>query len=65
MHQELSKSDFGENPSHLQRHLALVQLLESWREEDEKEDEQEQRDTWEQLKQALDQDRLSNRKLFP
>ena len=65
MFQELSKSNFEDNPSPLQRHLALVQLLKSWREEDEKEDEQEQRDTWEQLKQALDQDRLSNRKLFP
>ena len=61
MYQELSKSNFEDNPPHLQRHLALVQLLKSWREEDE----QEQRDTWEQLKQALDQDRLSNRKLFP
>ena len=65
MHQELSKSNFEDNPPHLQRHLALVQLLKSWSEEDEREDEQEQRDTWEQLKQALDQDRLSNRKLFP
>jgi len=50
---------------HTQKHLALVHLLKSWREEDEEENEQEQRDTWEQLKQALDEDRLSSRKLFP
>jgi hypothetical protein len=41
--------------------LALIQLLRSWREGDE----QEQRSTWEYLKQALDEDRLSERKLFP
>lgn len=28
-------------------------------------DEQEQRETWEFLRQALDEDRLSDRKLFP
>jgi hypothetical protein len=36
-------------------------LLQSWCNEDA----QEQRETWEFLKTALDQDRLSNRKLFP
>jgi len=44
-----------------QKNLALIQLLRSWREGDE----QEQRSTWEYLKQALDEDRLSERKLFP
>ncbi len=40
---------------------ALIQLLRSWREGDE----QEQHSTWEYLKQALDEDRLSERTLFP
>jgi hypothetical protein len=44
------------------RHEALVQLFRSW---DEEVDEQEQRETWEELKRALDEDRLSDRKLFP
>lgn len=37
-----------------------IKLLQSWREDDE----QEQKETWEYLKQALEQDRLSDRKLF-
>lgn len=41
------------------RKVAL-QLLRSWRNGNE----QEQRETWEELKQRLDDDRLSNRKLF-
>ena len=41
---------------------AAIALLRSWAEEG---DEQEQRDTWEYLKEALDEDRLSDRKLFP
>ena len=45
----------------LKKNRALIQLLRSWREGDE----QEQRSTWEYLKQALDEDRLSERKLFP
>jgi hypothetical protein len=40
---------------------AAIQLLQSWREADE----QEQQETWEYLKRALDEDRLSDRKLFP
>jgi hypothetical protein len=44
-----------------QKKAALVQLLKSWREGDE----QEQRETLEYLKKALDEDRLSDRKLFP
>lgn len=43
------------------RNQALIELLRSWREGDE----QEQKSTWEYLKQALDEDRLSDRKLFP
>lgn len=41
---------------------AALDLLRSWREEG---DEVEQRETWEFLKQSLDEDRLSNRPLFP
>ncbi len=44
-----------------QKNRALIQLLRSWREGDE----QEQKNTWEYLKQALDEDRSSERKLFP
>jgi hypothetical protein len=39
-------------------------LLQSWDVEESPEQE-EQRETWEYLKQALDGDRLSDRKLFP
>ena len=44
-----------------QKNFALAQLLRSRREGDERE----QRDTWKRLKRALDEDRLSDRKLFP
>jgi hypothetical protein len=40
-----------------------VSLLQSWNVEDQHE-QQEQRETWEYLKAALDEDRLSDRKLF-
>ncbi len=40
----------------------LLQLLESWAQDG---DAEEQRETWEFLKQALDEDRLSDRRLFP
>lgn len=43
---------------------AAIALLESWRDCSE-EEAQEQRETWEFLKKALDEDRLSYRKLFP
>ena len=39
-------------------------LLQSWNVEESSERE-EQRETWEYLKKALDEDRLSDRKLFP
>ncbi len=45
-----------------QRNDDLLRLLQSWRQD---EDEEEQRETWEFLKQALEQDRLSDRRLFP
>jgi hypothetical protein len=41
---------------------AAIDLLRSWREEG---DETDQRETWEFLKEALDDDRLSDRPLFP
>ena len=61
-----SKGDFEsnklpQNATQYQKNHSLVQLLRSWREGDE----QEQRSTWEYLKQALDEDRTSERKLFP
>ncbi len=40
---------------------SAIALLQSWCDEDA----QEQRETWTFLKTALDQDRLSDRKLFP
>jgi hypothetical protein len=39
----------------------LIRLLRSWREE---ENGDEQRETWEYLQHALDEDRLSYRRLF-
>ena len=48
----------------IQRNQAAIQLLESWCNVSE-EDAREQRETFEYLKRALDEDRLSNRKLFP
>lgn len=47
-----------------QRARDLIALLESWCSGDEA-DAEEQRETWEYLKRALDEDRLSDRKLFP
>ena len=45
---------------HLQKKRDLIQLLKSWREGDK----QEQHETLEYLKQALDENRFSDRKLF-
>lgn len=50
------------NPYGEQRKQALLQLLKSWLEEG---DEEEQKATWEALKQGLDEDRLPGQKLFP
>ncbi len=44
---------------------AAIRLLDSWGEPTTPEDEAEQRETWDYLKRALDEDRLSYRKLFP
>ena len=41
---------------------AAIHLLDTWIEEG---DEQEQKETWDYLQEALDEDRLSARKLFP
>jgi hypothetical protein len=62
----VSQSDIKDNELHQsaaqgQKNRALIQLLRSWREGDE----QEQHNTWEYLREALDEDRLSERKLFP
>ena len=45
----------------IKKREALIRLLQSWREGDE----QEQIETLKLLQQALDEDRLSDRKLFP
>ena len=45
-----------------QQHKALKELTRLWIEEGDK---QEQTETWEYLRQALDEDRFSNRPLFP
>ena len=58
---EIEKKEFPQSAAQSQKNRALIRLLRSWREGDE----QEQRSTWEYLKQALDEDRLSERKLFP
>ena len=47
-----------------EKNQAAIDLIRSWREVDE-EVRREQRETWELLKKALDEDRLSYRKHFP
>jgi hypothetical protein len=58
---EVEKNELRQSSAQSQKDRALIQLLRSWREGDE----EEQQDTWEYLRQALDEDRLSERKLFP
>jgi hypothetical protein len=58
---EIENKELPQSAAQSQKNRALIQLLRSWREGDE----QEQRSTWEYLKQVLDEDRLSERKLFP
>ena len=58
---EIENKELPQSAAQSQKNSALIQLPRSWREGDE----QEQRSTWEYLKQALDEDRLSERKLFP
>jgi hypothetical protein len=45
----------------IRRNQAAIELLRSWRDGDA----EEQRETWEYLRRALDEDRLSDRKFFP
>src|SRR5271165_2187600 len=58
---EIESKELSQSMAQFQKNQGLIQLLRSWREGDERE----QRSTWEYLKQALDEDRLSERKLFP
>jgi len=45
----------------IQRNKGAIELLRSWREDD---DEQEQKETAEYLEQVINEDRMSNRPLF-
>lgn len=58
---ETEGKELSQSTAQFQKNQGLIQLLRSWRTGDE----QEQRSTWEYLKQSLDEDRLSERKLFP
>ena len=58
---DVSKTEIDRSTEQLQKTNALIELLKSWREGDE----EEQRDTLEYLQRVLDEDRLSDRKLFP
>jgi len=48
-----------------EKNQALVRLVKSWYAEDAARDPHEVETEWEEFKQALDADRLSDRKLFP
>jgi hypothetical protein len=56
--------DFWEREQ-AERNQALIALIQSWCEEDAAEDPEKLQAEWDELKQALDEDRLSDRKLFP
>ncbi len=56
----LDEKPFELPPGNAEEAIALLRL---WRED--KSDEEEQRETWDYLKRVLDEDRLSDRKLFP
>ena len=60
----LNKDEASQSAAPSLKNQAAIELLRSWREDDEY-DEEEQKATWEFLKQALDEDRLSDRKFFP
>ncbi len=49
----------------MEKNRALIALVESWYEEDSELDPQEVEAEWEEFKNALDADRLSDRRLFP
>lgn len=55
------KIPHGTDPNQQARNENALRLLEMWSAGDE----QEQKETWQFLKVALDEDRLSERRLFP
>lgn len=59
---KLAVLEFSQNlkKEHTRPNLAAVRLLDEWMEDDSGYDEE----AWPELKEALDRDRLSNRKLF-
>jgi len=61
---DLNENELDQSTAPSSKNQAAIELLRSWREDDEY-DEEEQIATWEYLKQALDEDRLSDRKFFP
>jgi len=63
--EDLNRGELSQSADLSPVNHAAIELLRSWRENDDKEDEEEQKATWEFLKEALDEDRLSYRKLFP
>ena len=54
-------SDNKKIENHMEKNKSIVKLLYEWRED---KDDNEQRETWEYLRQSLDEDRISGRKLF-
>lgn len=63
VYEEPTKKGLNTRTAQENKTKALIRLLESWNVEDEQE-QQEQREAWEHLKRALDEDRFSDRKLF-
>jgi hypothetical protein len=61
--QKISPTVVIVNTEQAQKNQAAIDLLDSWL--DESEDRLEHQQSWEFLKTALDEDRLSNRPLFP
>lgn len=61
---EVSTTEKERRRRQIEKNQGLIALLDSWLDADEEEI-QEQKDTWEFLRQALDEDRPSYRKLFP
>ena len=59
-----ARAEQDERSEQARRNQAAIELLRSWREV-EGEDAEEQRETGEFLMKALDEDRWSDRKLFP
>ena|SRR5436309_1769734 len=57
-------SEDARGQAQIKRNQGVIQLLDSWAEGTE-EDAAEQRETWKYLKQALDEDRMSDRPFYP